>query len=160
MIISMFIVQSFLFFQDVIESVKIRTSLKSSERILCTNDLKRVTTSQNGIPVYLYTDLLILSNIPSRIPGSICGLFIDGTYGIFINESFIKESPSFQSSSISHEEGHIVLNHIDTNDLTIDEKDIAADIYSYQQGNDVITMLNTMKYHGYVVGHRIKSIQH
>jgi predicted metal-dependent peptidase len=158
MIISAFLVQSFLFFQDVAESVKVRTSSKYAQEIIPTNDLKQLTTSQNGIPVYLYTDLLIIINCPSRIPGSVSSVLSDKSHAIFVNDAFLKESPSFQAAAIAHEEGHIFLDHMNNTKLTIDEKDVEADIHSMQQGHDVISMLNTMKSYGYSVDNRIETI--
>lgn len=158
MILSAFIMQSFLFFQDVAESVKIKTSPKYAQEIIPTNDLKQLTTSQNGIPVYLYTDLLIIINCPSRIPGSVSSILSDKSHAIFVNEAFLKESESFQSTAIAHEEGHIFLDHANNGELTTDEKDVEADIHAMHQGHDVVSMLNTMKSYGYSVDNRIKTI--
>lgn len=156
------------FRSDFKEAFIVRRSLNLSKGNIPLQEMSFIEFSENDTPIYFHNDLLILTGIPSRIPGAVSGKLTSGETVIFVNDKMLKEEESFYKAAISHEEGHISLKHNTRKPIlnTIigwfftSDSEYEADIYAHRKGHDVLSMLKTaQRDYGYDMKDRIDRLE-
>jgi hypothetical protein len=150
------------FICDVRESIAAHNEMKKEGYI----DLGEPVNQIGGYNVYCSDKALIISGIPSSVPGAIVSSDDEGGYDVVVNTATMDQSSAFIYAAVMHEIGHIEL-HFGNPHPTINrclkifsDQSLEMEADDYVRDHDGAAalnhMLDVMNKYGYDVKKRIE----